>query len=279
MRNINISRKTPAQLFTKELQRRKKEGVPKKIIKKEKRAIVTIFSDKDPEYVEIKEISLPRMELYAKSCNADMIVIEGQEDEVKELKSHIKDYFKKYNRILYIDLDVLIAKDSPNLFNMYPSKKLYAFDESEFFSITNKNKYFLNYIYQYNHFKREINEKTFSNKFLNNKYYHPGVFLCSEQTNPYRYSYLKFSPWDAFDVHNDSHFFNLMINVHNIDTQSLDKKFNFLPLNIPMEKRLNDAVPFPEQSDNYFFHLSGYTNNKLYRLKSTERHSLSFNER
>jgi len=98
-----------------------------------KNAIVTLsFGD---GYREIYEINKKCFENYAKKINADFIKITEQKISSKIIqyeKFIIYDLLNTYDRIIYVDQDVIIRDDTPNLFDIVPEEKLGVLNEAYF---------------------------------------------------------------------------------------------------------------------------------------------------
>lgn len=105
----------------------------------EKRAIfVTVVGNSE----RLTEAGLPSIFSYSKKCGADVIVRRLQQysdpsrfDFPILEKLAIKDYFCFYDRILYVDSDVLITNHAPNIFEMYVDDSIVAMDEGQFDSV------------------------------------------------------------------------------------------------------------------------------------------------
>ena len=85
-------------------------------------AVVTMeFS---PEARPVGEITIPRMVNYARRCGADFIVRSVRvrpEIPIYWERLALADLFGLYERILILDLDVLVRADAPNLFDIVPA--------------------------------------------------------------------------------------------------------------------------------------------------------------
>jgi len=93
-----------------------------------KNAIITLSIGE--EFRSIAEITHPLIKQYADSCSADFIVINEQKTSTGARphfeKFQIAKYFDVYDRIAYIDTDIIILPKSPNLFLEVPSNKFGA---------------------------------------------------------------------------------------------------------------------------------------------------------
>ena len=96
-------------------------------------AVVTIaIGDK---YQKMGEITHPRIKQYADKINADFIIIDKQ--KISNTTPHwekfqLLDFLSQYDRILFLDTDVLIRKNCPNLFDLVPEDKIGMFNECPF---------------------------------------------------------------------------------------------------------------------------------------------------
>jgi hypothetical protein len=102
-------------------------------MKKKENAIVVIKFGTNPMY----DLSLETIKRYAEyRCNCDLIVLEELVFTKDRHKGHfcnekfqMRDLFDKYDRLLYLDLDILVSPYAPNIFQIYP-EGTWAYDES-----------------------------------------------------------------------------------------------------------------------------------------------------
>lgn len=98
-----------------------------------KKAVVTLAIGNKHE--EMQNISHPTMQAYAKKTGADFVVIKDIKLRMTSLlfeKWQMFDLLFEYDRILFLDTDILVAPDCPNLFNLVPLDKVGAFAESDY---------------------------------------------------------------------------------------------------------------------------------------------------
>ena len=95
-----------------------------------KNVIVTYSQAKDDVF---KNITVTRFKNYATKCDADFLEIKWPEDQrytgVAKMLNMSKDIPKKYQRMLILDVDTLVRKDSPNLFDLVPSNQIGLYNE------------------------------------------------------------------------------------------------------------------------------------------------------
>ncbi len=95
-----------------------------------KRAIVTIAIGKS--YTKLGNLTHPLMRSYAAKVNAEFIVVTEHDSSLLSphfAKYCLFDWLGVYERILYVDTDVLIVDHCPDLFDIVPSGQLGVFLE------------------------------------------------------------------------------------------------------------------------------------------------------
>ncbi len=97
-------------------------------------AIMTIVSG--DKYREVWKRSKPYFEAYADTCGADLLVLENLPEGLPSphwAKFSIYDLLKKqYDRIVFIDADIIIRPDTPSLFDIVPEDQFGIFNEGTF---------------------------------------------------------------------------------------------------------------------------------------------------
>jgi hypothetical protein len=98
------------------------------------RAIVTLAIGE--LFEEMGKITHPLMREYAGRCNADFIVITaphlGHLGRFTYEKFQLYSLLDIYDRIIFIDTDILVSKDSPNLFDVVPRDHFGAASETTY---------------------------------------------------------------------------------------------------------------------------------------------------
>jgi lipopolysaccharide biosynthesis glycosyltransferase len=98
-------------------------------------AVVTLSKD----FEEVSALTHPTIKAYADKIGADFVVIDKVKLSTKFFhyeKFQIFDLLTKYKRIIYLDSDITIRPDCPNLFDVVPEHKLGLFNEGRFMDMT-----------------------------------------------------------------------------------------------------------------------------------------------
>jgi len=98
-----------------------------------KLAICVIPADKKSEdqYQIIKD----NIKNYADKCDADLVELFGDKNTNWPManKYRLHNVLTKYEKTLYLDCDVFIKKDTPDIFKITPDDQISAFNEMEYF--------------------------------------------------------------------------------------------------------------------------------------------------
>jgi len=100
-------------------------------IKMEKLLVLTVCVGNESK--SIASITHKSIKAYAEKIGAEFKII----DECKSSSPHwekfqIHDLLNKYDRILYLDSDLIVREDCPNLFSIVPYSKIGLFDEAKY---------------------------------------------------------------------------------------------------------------------------------------------------
>lgn len=87
--------------------------------------------------MQLLNISRESIQKYAKKCNADYIELKGDQnpDWPMSNKYRLHKVSSTYEKTLYLDCDIIIKDESPNLFELTPNDKISAYEEYEIFSM------------------------------------------------------------------------------------------------------------------------------------------------
>lgn len=192
-------------------------------------------------YKNISEYTLPSIERYAKKIGADFInITEHNRDFITQKwnKFYIHELLNEYKRILYLDIDILIREDCPNLFEIVPINKLGMFNEGRY---TPR----LEFLEQASEYYNEPLSK------WNGRFYNSGVMLVSRI-----HKQLFKLPKGVDFVETDQPYLNLRITNDNIEMFDLDYKFNRMDL--------LDKFCGISRLDSYIVHYAGAPENIIF---------------
>lgn len=82
-------------------------------------------------YLELTDIIYPLFKKYADKCGADFFSIEDIQNPSCPVldKFRVVEKFDEYDRMLFIDADILVRNDAPNLFDLVPVGQVGCYDE------------------------------------------------------------------------------------------------------------------------------------------------------
>lgn len=166
-------------------------------------------------HVNLSKYTLPSIKKYAKKIGADFLNITENDPSFitqKWNKFHIHELLNKYKRILYLDIDLIIREDTPNLFDIVPETKLGMFNEGRYASR-------FEYLEQASTYYGETLKK------WNGRFYNSGVMVISRMHKQI------FKMPKGFDfVETDQPYINLRINIDKIEMFDIDHKYNRMDL-------------------------------------------------
>ena len=129
-----------------------------------KKVVVTLgISDKEKKF---GYFTFPTFRKYAKKINADFIVLEKEKYGSCFEKFQIYNLLSKYERVLFVNPNVIINPWCPDLFNIVPKNKFGAFIESRIDNRDKEIKYF---------------QKEYGSIKWKKAYFNTGVMLVSKE--------------------------------------------------------------------------------------------------
>jgi lipopolysaccharide biosynthesis glycosyltransferase len=214
-------------------------------------AIFSIMIGDDPTY----QYARRAMEQYANKVNAKLIILTRNEysldeDGKKNLyspaqmawaqKLYLKQLLEEYDRVLYLDGDILITPHAPNIFVECPRLDVaYMLPEGLYVDRSKPVQQILSI------FPLEKPWPKKQHKYL---YYNAGVMLLSQKANPFKYATLSdlIKIYDSVDFYEQT-YFNYLYVKHNITVEPLIPEYNRFDLFGDNEERLRA----------YFIHYAG----------------------
>jgi len=200
------------------------------------KAIVTIAIG--DEYRKIAELSHPTIKKYADRIGADFICIDKR--GISQTTPHwekfqLYDILGKYDRVIYIDTDMIVRDDCPDLFEIVPEEKLGMFEEGQF---TDRSKELMIDI---------CKNYGITLPRWNGKYYNSGLIVMSKR---HRELFLK-PEKEIFSFYEQT-YLNAVISRDKVDMLDLDYKFNRMTC---MDRFIGE-----HRLGAYIVHYAGYPN-------------------
>ncbi len=173
---------------------------------------ILVFTIAIGEYHQkISKFTLPSIKKYAEKIGSDFLIVTEPKKEYitqKWNKFYIHELLNDYKRILYLDCDLIIREDCPNLFNIVPENKLGMFNEERYTSR-------LEYLLQASEYYKEELPK------WDGKFYNSGVMIISR-----KHKQIFRMPKGIDFVETDQPYINLRIQKDKIDMFDLPYDFN-----------------------------------------------------
>lgn len=205
-------------------------------------ALVTITSGS--KYEKLAEVTHPTLLAYALRIGAEFIVW-------RDVKGHSIPAYKKleigslletYDRVLYVDTDILIRQDAPNLFDLVPETHVGLFDEGRFMD------------------RRQAKQHLAPTEiefFTRQEYYNTGVMVVSRC---HRDMFVQ--PSVQVDNFMEQTWLNLTLHKADFPVLNLPHRFNrMIWLDRSGESRL----------DSYFLHYAGILSNGIDQLDAVRQ--------
>jgi lipopolysaccharide biosynthesis glycosyltransferase len=217
---------------------------PKKeldIIKK--KIIVTSAWGEQPVF--FKKVTLPRFEYIAEKWNVEFKILEEKKESSLFNKLLIKNLCKNYDRVLFLDFDCVMSRDTPNMFDAFEEGYVYAALDS---SIGDEDCF---------HRKQEMIEMQayFGSISWTRGYYNSGVILMDKIHhyiwNDFQNCGVKFT---------DQTWFNYFLRKNGFQHRPLPREYNSFGLNSIYETKSKfEFVNLPENiaKHAYITHAAG----------------------
>lgn len=177
------------------------------------------------EFKKFSIYTLPTIEKYAKKIGSAFFVLDKpylDGLDFKWSKFYINELLKKYDRVLFLDSDILVNPESPNIFEETPENLLGMCADPEVYARPFISSKFKSYVERYNvAYNKKIDYKRATHHF------NSGVVLCNIETNPFIFpESMEFKI--SSEPIKDQNYINVVIIEKNIKTYILEEKWNFL---------------------------------------------------
>lgn len=192
-----------------------------------KTAVVTICIG--AFYKALSEITHPMIKNYADKIGADFICLTETKFPLPHYaKFQIGKLLEKYDRVLYLDSDILVSPQTPNIFEVVPENKIGMLDESP-----------LGYHNEFRSFLQQYGPQFLGEWERHRKCYNAGVIVCSK-----RHKQIFELPKVFPNHHFEQSYLNLRLLEEKTEIFSLPYQYNrmiYLDLVIP-EHRLKSYI-------------------------------------
>lgn len=198
-------------------------------------------------YNKISEMTLPFLKGYADKIGADFLLINEFNEKYitqKWNKFYISELLNEYKRIIYFDIDIIIRKDCPNLFDIVPENKLGMFNEGR-------------YVARYEFLEQASEYYGEPLKKWNGRFYNSGVMVISRV-----HSQLFRMPKGIDYVETDQPYLNLRILNDKIEMFDLDFRFNRMDI--------LDSICGISRLDSYIVHYAGAPENQIFGVMNND---------
>ena len=206
------------------------------------------------EIEKLAELTVPRMQRYAERVDADFIIM-GKSDISDRLspyyeKTQIYSYLDQYEQVLFIDTDILITPDAPDLFEICPKDMVSAVSVDAVYKAVEEEKLLLKELlgvidWQLPYFNSGVVMFTRQHKQLLNT------------TDGLIERWIQGKEQNGRNGLNDQSIFNYRANQLNIPVHYIDYSFNFTKARRCFEKRFTMN----------FIHYAGMKGQRYSRMK------------
>lgn len=231
------------------------------------------------DYGEYWKLSSQSCKRYADSHGFDYLLMSPTEDEWEPWfipepqfdQFRAIDFLKDYDAVLFVDTDILIKPESPNIVEEYKSKKSNivlntcignGILENEIGAVAGYNTGVVLY------YKKSLNTTDLRNLKPKKYAYNEGIFLLGDFIEG-RKDLKWWQRWEDFKpfigkfksgMHNDDKFMGFLISVFSLSISHLDRKYNYLfdPKN--MNKIFSDNVYFIHYIESYKKYMKDHYN-------------------
>jgi len=194
-------------------------------------------------YQRILKLTYPSIKKYADKIGADLIIQDKPDKSLitqKWQKFHIYNLLNKYERVLYLDVDIIVRDDCPDLFEIVPSDKLGMFNEGKYAPrleyIQDASKAYGIELYKWN-----------------KKFYNSGVMVISRI-----HKQLFKLPQFTDTIETDQPYINLKIAVDKIEMFDLSYNFNRMDI---LDKEIGIT-----RYNSYIIHYAGAPQDQIFPI-------------
>lgn len=197
---------------------------------------------------------------YSKKCNADHFILNKSvinKHSIYFEKFYFVKLLEEYERVLYIDTDVLITPESKNIFEVYSdNNKFYAYHENDFESVMDRDYCVVPLMQDCPNWPLGKNGKL--------QYFNAGVFLVSKSHKWAFDNFLNVPNLPTILNFGDQTYLNYLVVKNNLPFESIDYSFNRMNLG----KRDDEGLRYNANFIHYAGHDLYGSGNRLKTIKS-----------
>lgn len=201
---------------------------------------------------QMYKCSLETIKYYAKKIGADLIIQTKKRISNPQYVPHmerfnLKEVLKKYDRVLYLDNDILITKDAPDIFKRYPDpNSVYMYNQARIKSYDKPLSKIKEILHQELDFWYRTGEHL--------SYFNSGVILVSRANR----NFFTLGA-DYFNYVYEQGYLNYILMKNKVKISELDHKFNHL-------------IKMLKDKNGYFLHyITGLDNRERILVKDFEK--------
>jgi len=190
-------------------------------------------------YRDLSAFTHPPIKEYARRIGADLIVTTDTElNPVQYAKFGIRVLLEKYDRVLYLDSDILVRPTAPDIFEVVPEDRIGLLDESP-----------LGYHEKFDLFLSQHGPALLPAWRRHKKCYNAGVMVCSK-----RHRDIFQLPKALYDHYFEQSYFNMRLLQERVPVFDLPPQFNRM---IYLDLVLNE-----HRLRSHFIHYAGFLENR-----------------
>lgn len=218
--------------------------------------VITLFKP-SPLYNKLAEVTHPLMRNYAQKIGADFQIVDNfdpsRHEHLMYCKLDFVDFLQTYDRVLYVDSDVIIRSNAPNIFEDVPYEYLGMFDEAR----PCMNGCFPRYVKVYNEYARSRGAEEFNIDLWDGRYFNAGVMVFSKHHVNCPIFHQPVVELTQEDLFREQSYFNLMIQKYGVEMHDLTLKWN------GMGSGLCQNIKEEDRLKSHFIHVIGAHVDKL----------------
>jgi hypothetical protein len=214
------------------------------------------------------ELTVWRMRDYARRIGADFLQMHGEGDYESPFFRRLDmcRLLASWDRVLYLDADVIVREGSPDIFEAVPRGKIGMYDESILMQRNATRPDRIGFIDLYNEQLESAGERPLMLEDWDGRYYNTGVIVADAVNRGFFMSKLHVKPVQALDW--DQDYLNFVLFLEGAETHDIGYRFNAIHGWRGKEDDFDLSAANPA---NHFVHVAGSKQRKREALENTLR--------